>query len=108
MKAQMNKKYDKNKIKQEHHILPEFQGILQEIAQISQVKRIIPGRISRKQKWSSHNMFTFSYFTPTWLKYNMKKGATAQEVFITCDEQYKNIVKKSIHNIKIKNNIETN
>jgi hypothetical protein len=43
-------KYFDGKIKREHHILKEFDKILQKIAQIPEIQKIIPGRISRQQK----------------------------------------------------------
>ncbi len=37
------------KIRQEHGILPEFHKVLNEIAKIPEIHRLIPGRINRKQ-----------------------------------------------------------
>ena len=89
-------KYDIWKIKQEHHSLKEFRKDLFLISNISEVKRIIPGRISRQQKWSTHRKITCSYFTNSGLKLITKKWATAQEVFVICDKKDKQKVKKMI------------
>lgn len=89
-------KYNDWKIKREHHSLKEFEKELQQIAKIPEVKRIIPGRISRQQKWSNHKKITCSYFTDSGLKLIMKKWGTAQEVFVICDLENKEIVKERI------------
>lgn len=75
------------KTKNEHHILTEFQKLLLEIEKHSLISRIIPGRISRQQKWSSEMRFTVSYPTPSGIKCIMNKGATAQELFIVCNKK---------------------
>jgi len=89
-------KYFKWKIKKEHHILKEFKKFLEEIEKIEQIQKIIPWRISRQQKWSSKQVISFSYFTSSWLKFNLKKGSTVQELFVVCNEKDKNIVKEKI------------
>jgi hypothetical protein len=38
------------KVKTEHHIIPEFAKLLLEIEKNTNIIRIIPGRISRQQK----------------------------------------------------------
>lgn len=78
-------KHQKGKIKTEHHILKDFSEFLREIEELELVKRIIPWRISRQQKWTNQLLISFSYFTNSWLKFNLKKWATVQEVFIICD-----------------------
>lgn len=70
------------KIKQEHTIMDEFHPFLEEIARIPEIQRIIPGRIHRKQSWSSTLRITYSYLTITWLKYKLSKGSTSQELFV--------------------------
>ncbi len=94
-------KYQTWKIKTEHNILSEFEKTLKDIEKISEIKRIIPWRISRKQKWSSHFKITFSYFTDSGLKYIIKKWSTAQEIFIICDKNSKEQVKEKIQNINL-------
>lgn len=73
-----------SKIKREHTIMSEFEKILIQIEKISEIKRIIPWRISRQQKGTAQMFMSFSYFTDTGLKYKMKKGGTAQELFVIC------------------------
>jgi len=92
-------KYQSWKIKSEHHILTEFKKFLKEIEKIDEIKRIIPGRISRQQKWSGSYHITFSYFTESGLKYNLKKWATAQEVFVVCKKENREEVKKKIESV---------
>ncbi len=82
-------KYFDWKIKKEHHILKEFEKELEEISKIDLVQKIIPGRISRQQKSSSHKTMSFSYFTNSGLKLKIKKWATAQEVFLVCKREDK-------------------
>lgn len=89
-------KYFKWKIKKEHNILDEFKDFLEDIEKIKEIKKIIPWRISRKQSWSSLEKVSFSYFTISGMKLNLKKGSTVQEVFIVCNEDYKDIVKEKI------------
>ena len=84
------------KVKTEHHILPEFHKILQEIEKNPKVKRIIPWRISRQQKGSSQTNFRISYWLHSGLRAIMSKWATAQELFILCDEADKENVKSDI------------
>lgn len=81
----MNIKFSKTKTV--HHILPEFQKFLLEIEKQPLIFRIIPGRISRQQKWSSELRFKISYTTISGIKCIMSKGATAQELFIVCNEK---------------------
>ncbi len=76
-----------NKTKTVHHILPEFHKILLEIEKHPLIFRIIPGRISRQQKWSSELHFKISYTTTSGIKCIMSKGATAQELFIICNQK---------------------
>ena len=89
-------KYFDGKIKKEHHILKEFEKFLKDISQIEEIQKIIPWRIARQQKWSSKQLISFSYFTNSWLKYKIKKGSTAQELFVVCNEKDKQIVKEKI------------
>lgn len=93
-------KHQSGKIKSEHHILSEFKKFLKQIEKIEEIKRIIPGRISRQQKWTGSYHITFSYFTDSGLKYNLKKWATAQELFVICKKENKEKVKKMIENLK--------
>ena len=81
----MNTKFTKTKTV--HHILPEFHKLLLEIEKQPLISRIIPGRISRQQKWSSQLHFKISYNTTSGIKCIMSKGATAQELFIVCNEK---------------------
>lgn len=86
-------KYQSWKIKTEHHIMQEFIPFLDWLQKIQQVKRIIPGRISRQQKWTWDQNISFSYMTTSGFKIKVKKWSTAQEIFIICDENDKEILK---------------
>lgn len=81
-----------SKTKNEHHILPEFHKMLLEIEKHPLISRIIPGRISRQQKWSSQLHFKISYDTTSGIKCIMSKGATAQELFLVCNDQDKETI----------------
>ncbi|MFZ2911960.1 MAG: DUF2103 domain-containing protein [Candidatus Absconditicoccaceae bacterium] len=77
------------KVKTEHTIMEEFHKILLEIEKNPAIIRIIPGRISRQQKGSSELRFKVSYGTDSGIKCIMSKGATAQELFVVCNEANK-------------------
>lgn len=70
------------KVKTEHHILKEFHKFLQYIERDPRIQRIIPWRIVREQSGRSSLRISFSYPTPTGLKYKLCKGSTAQEIFV--------------------------
>jgi len=91
----MNTKFVKTKAI--HHILPEFHKLLLEIEKQPLISRIIPGRISRQQKWSSEFHFKISYNTTSGIKCIMSKGATAQELFIVCNEKDTEEIIKSLN-----------
>lgn len=91
-------KFFKWKIKKEHGILDEFEDFLKKIEKIEEIQKIIPWRINRKQSWTSLKKISFSYFTSSWIKLNLKKGSTAQELFIVCITENKEIVKEKILN----------
>ena len=86
-----------NKTKTVHHILPEFQKFLLEIEKQPLISRIIPGRISRQQKWSSILRFKISYNTTSGIKCIMSKGATAQELFIICNQDDTEVVIETLN-----------
>lgn len=89
-------KYFDWKIKREHHILKEFEKFLYYISKLSYIKKIIPWRIKRQQKWTSDLNISFSYYTNSWLKFLMKKWWTVQELFIVCWKEYRELVKDYI------------
>jgi hypothetical protein len=60
------------------------------------IQRIIPGRISRQQSWRAERRVNYSYLTPTWLKYKMCKGSTAQELFVIVEKWTEEGVKMRI------------
>ena len=84
------------KVKTEHHILPDFHALLREIEKIPQIQRIIPWRVARQQSGRSEWRFNFSYVTETGLKYKMCKGSTAQELFVICEKGSEESVKNRI------------
>jgi len=92
-------KIDLKKTKTEHHLMSEFHKLLLKIEQNPKIKRMIPGRIERQQKGSSETRFRISYSTKSGIKCIMSKGATAQELFIICQEEDKEDIKKNIKNI---------
>lgn len=77
------------KVKTEHTIMEEFYQILLEIEKNPAILRIIPGRISRQQKGSSEFRFKVSYWTESGIKCIMSKWATAQELFVVCNDKDK-------------------
>lgn len=79
--------------------MDEYHKVLNEIAKIPEIDRMIPGRVSRKQSGSSTMYFTCSYEEKSGRKYKMSKGSTSQELFIICQESNKKIVQESINKI---------
>ncbi len=77
--------------------MKEFVPLLNALQNIPGIQRIIPGKISRQQSWSSFLGVTYSYTTPSGLKFMMKKWGTAQELFITCTETESENVQLAIH-----------
>lgn len=71
-----------SKVKTVHHILKEFHGFLKELEKIENIQRIIPWRIVREQSGRWELRISFSYLTPTGLKYKLCKWSTAQELFV--------------------------
>lgn len=89
------------KVKTEHTIMTEFIKILLEIEQNDMIDRIIPGRISRQQKWSSQLRFRVSYQTESGIKCIMSKWASAQELFVICNDENKIKLIDFLENLKI-------
>jgi len=87
------------KVKTEHHILEDFHKLLLDIEKIIEIQKIIPWRVDRKQKWSSEKRFRVSYTTESWIKCIISKGSTAQELFIICEKNNKDSIKKQIQEI---------
>ncbi|MFA6256515.1 MAG: DUF2103 domain-containing protein [Candidatus Absconditabacterales bacterium] len=88
------------KTKTEHHILPEFHTLIREIEKHSLINRIIPGRISRQQKGSSEMRFKVSYPTASGIKCIISKGATAQELFIVCNDKDTEVITEYLNTLK--------
>ncbi len=93
------------KLKTEHHIIEEFTKLLLDIEKIPMIQKIIPWIISRQQKNTSEARFRISYSTQTWINCIMSKWATAQKIYIICNPENKEDIKKEIKNI-IKNHKE--
>lgn len=87
------------KIRTEHTIMDEFIYFLNEIAESDMIDRIIPGRITRKQSGSSDIYINFAYPTESWLKYNLKKWSTSQELFVVCKVSDREILSEYISDI---------
>lgn len=79
-----------------HHIITDFTKLLLEIEKHEDINRIIPGRISRQQKWSSTMRFRITIPTQSGFKCIMSKWATAQELFVICDLKKSDNIKKYI------------
>lgn len=79
--------------------MKEFHKLLIDIEKHPAIIRIIPGRVSRQQKWSSQIWFKISYCTTSGLKCLMTKWATAQELFVICSEEEKENIKLFIQQL---------
>lgn len=95
----MYSRSDYQKVKLEHHILPDFAKLLLEIEKNPKISRIIPWRISRQQKWSSEMRFRITIPTTSGFKCIMSKWATAQELFVICNEKDIQEVQTQIQNL---------
>jgi len=72
---------------------------LSKTVKIKKIDRIIPGRIDNPPSSSSYKGVSFSYFTDSGMKWNMKGWGSNQELFIVCKKANKKIVKKQINKI---------
>lgn len=90
----LNMKHKFQKVKTEHHLIAWFTTLLLAIEKHPLIKRIIPWRIDRQQKWSSEKRFRVTYSTPSGVKCIMSQWATAQELFIVCPQEYKDEIKE--------------
>jgi hypothetical protein len=86
-----NNKYRDNKIKHEHTIISDILPLLEEIARISTVKSIIPGRINRRKGSGVPAYLHFKYNTSSGIKLLGKNSSSIQEVFIVTDNPEKTI-----------------
>ncbi len=87
------------KVKTEHHLIEWFDKLLLEIEKHPLIKRIIPGRVDRQQKWSAKKRFRVTYATPSGVKCIMSQGATAQELFIICPKEHSDEIKEYLREI---------
>ena len=92
-------KINLKKTKREHHILKEFIKDLENIENINEINRIIPGRIDRQQKWSSEKRFKITTPTLSGFKCIISKWSIAQELFIICNNENSEIIQKKILNL---------
>lgn len=82
----MANKYRDNKIKQEHTIIDGILPLLEDIAQISTIKSIIPGRINRRKGSGVPAYIQLKYNTGSGIKLLGKNSSSVQEVFIVTDD----------------------
>ncbi|MFN3598580.1 MAG: DUF2103 domain-containing protein [Aquificaceae bacterium] len=89
-------KYRKNKIKLEHHLLEGLEDYLKSLSQLSSVKAIIPGVITRQQGGRGSKGLFLKYRTQTGYKLLYKNGTSVQEVFVVCEnpEEFEREFKK--------------
>ena len=84
-------KHRTEKIKQEHTIIEGILPLLEEIAQYSTVKSIIPGRINRRSGSGVPTHLHLKYNTPSGIKILGKNSSSLQEVFVVTDNADKTI-----------------
>lgn len=92
----MANKYRDNKIKQEHTIIEDLLPLLTEIAKLSSIKSIIPGRINRRKGSGIPPYLQLKYDTGSGLKLLGKNSSSVQEIFVVTDqvEETMNLLKK--------------
>ena len=84
-------KYRTNKIKQEHTIIEDILPLLENLAKLSVVKSIIPGRINQRGGSGMEAYLKLKYDTPSGIKILAKNSASIQEVFVVTDNADKAI-----------------
>ena len=84
-------KYRSNKIKQEHTIIEDILPLLENLAKLSVVKSIIPGRINQRGGSGMEAYLKLKYDTPSGIKILAKNSASIQEVFVVTDNADKAI-----------------
>ncbi len=78
-------KYRANKIKQEHTIIEDVRPLLENLAKLTVVKSIIPGRINRRSGSGMQPYLKLKYNTPSGIKILAKNSSSLQEVFVVTD-----------------------
>ena len=78
----MAPKYRSDKIKREHTVIKEIGELLQEVARISQVKSVLPGRINQRTGSGHQPYLQLQYITETGFKLLGKTSSSVQEVFV--------------------------
>ena len=82
----MGGKYRTRKIKEEHTIIEDIRPLLEEIAKVTIVKSIIPGRINRRSGSGVPAYLQLKYNTSSGIKLLGKNSSSIQEVFVVTDE----------------------
>jgi len=78
-------KYRENNIKQEHTIIEDLLPLLEDIAQLTTIKSIIPGRINRRKGSGMPVYLQLKYDTGSGIKLLGKNSSSVQEVFVVTD-----------------------
>lgn len=78
-------KYRTNKIKREHTIIEDIQELLEDLALLSGVKSIIPGRIHRRRGSGMQPCLRIKYRTSSGYKILAKNSSSLQEIFLVTD-----------------------
>ncbi len=91
MMAEESGKYRVEKIKKEHTIIEGILPLLQDVARITYVKSIIPGRINRRSGSGMPPQLQLKYNTPSGIKILGKNSKSVQEVFVVTDNAERTI-----------------
>ncbi len=78
----MSPKYRSDKIKREHTVIKEIGPLLQEVAQFTEVKSVLPGRINQRTGSGHQPYLQLQYITETGFKLLGKTSSSLQEVFV--------------------------
>jgi hypothetical protein len=84
-------KYRADKIKQEHTIIDDILPLLENLAKLSVIKSVIPGRINQRGGSGMEAHLKLKYNTPSGIKILAKNSASIQEVFVVTDDADKTI-----------------
>lgn len=82
----MSGKHRGNKIKQEHTIISDILPLLKDLAELSTIKSIIPGRINRRKGSGFPPYLQIKYNTSSGIKLLGKNSSSVQEVFLVTDQ----------------------
>ncbi len=98
MKTTKRAKYIKHNVKRKHHILDGLIPVLEEIAQIDGVEKVVPAKIAYSPKRTIvQPIIKFQRETISGFKLLVHSKGAIQEIFIIVQKDKKNIVRNKLN-----------